>query len=633
MAAILPLPLPAPGSLGVNTEADPTQLGPQWATRAVNCVIDNRGQLAARKGWAYLGDPIPVVSNGDFSVDAYWTKGAGWGISGGVAWNSLGSGALSQDIGAIEGRTYVLTYTILNYGVGTNPVIPSIGGAAGTGRTADGTYEDTIVCGSSGSSLSFSIPGGATYAEIDNVTVTGIVPGDGFEQCFEYLDEDGNSEIIFTASNSIWHKNGAANTEVTSTTTPTAGNWKFQNFNDYVVGWQANHAPIVWQGTSVFTDISFTYPSTGTNTWGNEVLAAFGRLWTTDSTRTVIKYSDLLIYNSFTDDAGANGDPSGSAGIIDLKKVWPNGMDYVEAIAEFNGRLVIFGERSIIVYAYPWDPATSMQLEDTIEGIGCLSRNSVQHIGEDIVFLSSSGVRALGRTIQEESAPIGDLTQNVRKDIASAAASEAATAIKSAFNQKTGEYYLVFPTSNLTYVLNFKRRLPDGMPKITTWSLTPLAIYYATTGVLYTCELYGLATITGYRDNGEPYPYSYSSPYLSALSFSTDVGERDLIPKRMKAYFFGGSLTRVDLKWVFDFSAAITSKVRTITLDYVEAAEWGVAEWGVAEFGGGATYSIKRVPMAGHGKIMQIKIEAYIDGYPFSVQRLDAYTKLGSLLK
>ena len=56
-------------------------------------------------------------------------------------------------------------------------------------------------------------------------------------------------------------------------------------------------------------------------------------------------------------------------------------------------------------------------LADVITGIGCVARDSVQDTGTDLIFLSDSGVRSLGRTIQEKSNPIGNVSKNVRDDI------------------------------------------------------------------------------------------------------------------------------------------------------------------------------------------------------------------------
>ena len=49
-----PITFPSPGFLGLNKEREQSILTPEWATEAQNCVIDEAGRLAARKGITVL---------------------------------------------------------------------------------------------------------------------------------------------------------------------------------------------------------------------------------------------------------------------------------------------------------------------------------------------------------------------------------------------------------------------------------------------------------------------------------------------------------------------------------------------------------------------------------------------------
>ena len=44
-------------------------------------------------------------------------------------------------------------------------------------------------------------------------------------------------------------------------------------------------------------------------------------------------------------------------------------------------------------------------LQDAIEGMGAVSRDAVCSNGSDVLFVDDSGVRSLGRSIQEQSQP------------------------------------------------------------------------------------------------------------------------------------------------------------------------------------------------------------------------------------
>ncbi len=58
-AALIPINLNTPGFAGLNTEAEATLLGQEWATVLNNAVFDSAGRTALRKGWA-SGTTTPV---------------------------------------------------------------------------------------------------------------------------------------------------------------------------------------------------------------------------------------------------------------------------------------------------------------------------------------------------------------------------------------------------------------------------------------------------------------------------------------------------------------------------------------------------------------------------------------------
>jgi len=88
-----------------------------------------------------------LVTNGAFGADTDWTKGAGWSIGAGVATASTAATALSQNISAVAGRVYAVTYTITR---SAGSVVVSVGGTAGASRNSNGTYTDVITAGSDG---------------------------------------------------------------------------------------------------------------------------------------------------------------------------------------------------------------------------------------------------------------------------------------------------------------------------------------------------------------------------------------------------------------------------------------------------------------------------------------------------
>ena len=232
---------------------------------------------------------------------------------------------------------------------------------------------------------------------------------------------------------------------------------------------------------------------------GDIAAAAYGRLWVSGvgGDYETIYYSDLLIATQWYDGRSSAADPQNTGGILNVNEYWPNGTDRVVGIVAHNNALFVMGRQSILIYnnAATGDPAAEggIYLADTIENIGCVNRDAIANIGSDVLFVDDSGVRSLGRTIQEKSAPLGDLTSNVRRDIADIIALTA---------DKTTISLAYWPDENLT-VVNFSNdlqafaiemRAPSvtGGNKVTRWTGTnwERALYYETAGEAHGTSLW-----------------------------------------------------------------------------------------------------------------------------------------------
>ncbi len=118
------------------------------------------------------------VTNGTFTTDTGWTKGTGWTIAAGVA-TATGaiSTALSQTaaIALIPGYSYTVTYTVTR--TAGSVAVSLGGGTAGTSRSTNATFIETIVAGSDGT---IALTGNGFSGTIDNVTVSGWILGTGW---------------------------------------------------------------------------------------------------------------------------------------------------------------------------------------------------------------------------------------------------------------------------------------------------------------------------------------------------------------------------------------------------------------------------------------------------------------------
>lgn len=128
-----------------------------WGGTNTNLYIDPQGGT--------LGDQM--LLNGGFDDTSNWNLIAGTSISGGTL-NIVGAtGTPYQNIVAVAGQVYEVTYTISSISAGS--VTARVAGAGANVRTAPGTYTERIVAVTNGAAgMGFAL--GGTTAVIDNVS-------------------------------------------------------------------------------------------------------------------------------------------------------------------------------------------------------------------------------------------------------------------------------------------------------------------------------------------------------------------------------------------------------------------------------------------------------------------------------
>ena len=292
-----------------------------------------------------------------------------------------------------------------------------------------------------------------------NKTVLGT---DHLHNIHEFYDSAGNEVIFSTGNNKIMTGTTTLVDASPGSYTISANDWKIFNFNDHAYFFQRGHEPLVYSNAlgAVTKMSSVAGASVTANQYSHEAIGAYGRVWcvgnaTDDNT---IYWSDLLTGHNFS---------SGSSGSIDVSKAWPNGFDKVVALAAHNGLLVVFGENNTVVYSGAESPA-SMALQDTIPGVGCVDRKSVQNIGTDLLFLAQTGLRSLGRAIQEKSLPITDLSRNIKQTLIANILSKTEP-VSTVYSPENYFYLLCFPELNLVYCFDVRATLENGAYRVTRW--------------------------------------------------------------------------------------------------------------------------------------------------------------------
>ena len=444
------------------------------------------------------------------------------------------------------------------------------------------------------------------------------------EQVFEYKPNTGSNVDLMCLNNKIY-KDSSTPTDITGALTITANNWKFQNFNGNVVGYQAGHNPIIWKGTGNFTLLGLEAGASGI-VLSNEVLTAFGRTWVVDpATGTTIKYSALLIPQDFSTASGG--------GSINLQSVWTRGQDKIIALAAFNNNLVIFGKDTITIYSNA-DDVQNIVLAEVIYDIGCVARDSVQYVDEDLFFLSRTGVRSLKRTILQNKMPQADVSQNVRDDIIGKLAGEDVNSIRSAYSKKNGSYYITFPASAVMYNIDVKKYVASNEVRVFTWSeIEPKSLHVREDDELLMGFAGGfVGTYGGISDNGTAFISKFLSGWTDLAQHlnSMELSSRLVILKRYEAVLISTGNLSPTLTWAFDQSESAQSEqisvlstglseYNTTDVEYNEDDEWS----------GGATAENFVVNTTGSGRVFSFGLTSNMSGANLSYQYANLMFKLG----
>jgi|TARA_R110000744_G_scaffold54199_3_gene115185 hypothetical protein len=425
-----------------------------------------------------------------------------------------------------------------------------------------------------------------------------------------------------------FYKGGAALTTLTPTTTDTiaAGNWQAVVLNDHAYFYQRGYIPLIYTNeTTADTFESFVAHAhtAGTHQLSNTALSAYGRVWNADTptNKTTVWFSDVLNGHNFG---------TGTAGSIDISSVLTQGADEIVALGAHNGYLIIFCKDNIIIYGDNNNfqqsmTTTSLTLVEVIQGVGCVARDSVQNTGEDILFLSNTGVRSLNRTVQEKSQPMRDISKNVRDDIIQAVNNEVLANVKSVYSPTNAFYLLTFPATSQTFCFDTRMMLEDGSYRTTVWpALTPKGLL-SVGSELYFAQPNGIAIYRNYLDDTEPYAMAYYSNY-----FDLEMPNINKIIKRVTATTVGASGQTFSLKIGYEYSPVYYSE--TFTLEAGTVYEYGIAEYGLAEYAGSVLINDQSAPAQGAGNIIQIGFTTTINGTAMSLQKLSIYAKQGKVL-
>lgn len=448
------------------------------------------------------------------------------------------------------------------------------------------------------------------------------------EQLFQFNNSSGN-KLIATATVSSTRKIFKLDSpysdfeDITGSTSPSGNDWQFVNFNDKVIGARASNTMIAYTGSSNFANIS---AASGTVPDGNIVHSAFGRLWAqkadTGTGQNIIAYSALLDETHWSTGAGEIN-VLGTAGAV------ATGYDELVAISSFDGYLVAFLRNSIVIYDSPEAPG-SLAIEQIIQGVGCIARDSVQQVEDDVYFLSDTGIRSLKQVVfTANRVELKETSKIVRKDLVLDMVSGTASTIRSSYDPREGQYWIKSPSGNI-WVVNNRSLVDTEQPRITKYTDTDWYSFVYFEGDTFLSYKGCIGKYSGYNDidiaTSPPTAKAYTCRWASNYAdFDTS---RIKILKNVGVTVFGASGQQITLDWDFD-QGAVTSSAALTVKGAGSPAEWNVAQWNIDEFSGGIALEKLRTSASRMGRTVSLGISFSSNGSSMSIEQMSLFAKIG----
>ena len=456
---------------------------------------------------------------------------------------------------------------------------------------------------------------------------------------------DGTVQRFCTANNKIFtFSTAGVLTDITpAAATITADDWHICTLNDDTFFFQRGHEAIVYDnsvGSAV--EISDHASVLGTPPQGDIAMSAYGRVWVAgvQGSRAIVYWSDLLIGAAWS---------GGTSGSLDLTNIWPTGNDQVVAIAAHNQKLLIFGSQSILVFGSQnadgrlSDPAADLLFEDGIVDIGCVSKRGWTVVGSDLWFIDYTGLRSLGRTIQEKSLPIGDISRNINTIFRNQART-ADTNSRLFYSPDDAMVLAMFTNQRVIWCFDTRQKLEDGSARVTRWvSLPFVSVARSLNGTVWWGDARGISEYAGYVDaalsdgtGGRSFRMRY---YQHPQNFGQDYATHLKVPKEVDFVIGGGLGQRAVCHWGYGYTNRYLNQ--PFTLDSTTPDFYNIDEFNITtaddpddptEYGSGGVIGEYTIPLSGSGERLSIGLEANVRGEKLSIQEINIQTKIGRML-
>lgn len=153
-----------------------------WTKNYTATNVYAAGTVVAGRYYDLTGYDQNQYAHGNYIFNAHMTGGTvGWTLSSAnLSWDAVNTSinktganleTISQNTDCVNGTSYEVIYTIANY-TGSGNIAISLGGTAGTNRSANGTFTESISCGATANApCVVTIPTTVSACRIDNIIV------------------------------------------------------------------------------------------------------------------------------------------------------------------------------------------------------------------------------------------------------------------------------------------------------------------------------------------------------------------------------------------------------------------------------------------------------------------------------
>jgi hypothetical protein len=415
-------------------------------------------------------------------------------------------------------------------------------------------------------------------------------------------------------------------------------------------------------------DSDFVVANTNLPIDGDIAISAYGRVWVTGvgGDYHQIWYSTLLNENEWytaKDSPGLN-----DGGVIDVREYWPVDGDSIVNIHAHNGYLLVFGRNSILIYANADagnpagilnQPDSGIFLQDAISNVGLVRRDAICNIGTDVLFVDDTGVRSLGRVIQEKSNPLQEPSLNIRRELQEVIQTEiidsaSRSAIRFRYIPSESLAVLLFASLKIAYAFHLNMPSKTGGLKVTRWTdcywNDAIELKQAQEDIVFLAgkPTKGLLKYEGYLQHDsagdiQPYVMRYESMAL-ALNQSP---MQTTIPKSLH-YVCMGEFVPGQANALWGFSDRFIGS-REFQIDVEGGSEFDVNEFGSSTRDGnndviagptekagyypdgGPYYKGYKINTTGSGELFRVGFEVKVQGGRYALQEIDINSATGRL--